>query len=72
MSNIIQTFHCAKCRKEVPTINKIIHEAQCRGEDDIDCPKCQLRFKKCELNDHLFCHSLETQENSLENRNIPQ
>ncbi len=35
--------------------------AQCKGEQ-LKCSKCGLGLKRNEYDDHLFCHSLESQE----------
>ncbi len=35
--------------------------AQCKGEQ-LKCSKCGLELQRNEYDDHLFCHSLESQE----------
>lgn len=66
MSNQIETFICPKCSKDIPSLNKVIHMAQCKGQQ-LMCRKCGLELNRNEFEDHMYCHSLETQENSLQN-----
>ena len=58
------TFICPKCYKRIILLNKIIHLVQCHG-DEIQCSKCNIRLKQAEYNDHLLCHSLDNENNHL-------
>jgi hypothetical protein len=60
------TFKCEKCYKNILLGNKLLHISQCKAVTPnkqlntiAQCPLCKAYMNLHEIEDHLFCHSLE-------------
>ncbi len=66
---------CDICNLKIDRSQMINHQRKCKEEDirkktTKKCPKCNLVVPNMEFEDHVFCHSIEEQQQSSNVNNV--